>query len=66
MPPIERVAHLRDDLRITCLTCRHQARWTPQDARRRFGAEATTVSAKRRLKCSRCGERRTWLIAFSE
>lgn len=65
MPPVDRIGRLNGPLRIHCRTCRHVATWTPQEARQRLGGECTTVDAKRRLKCSRCGERRTWCIDFT-
>lgn len=65
MAIIDRIGRLDGPLRITCSTCAHQALWTPREAKARLGAECTTVAAKRRLKCSACGERRTFRIEFS-
>lgn len=65
MPQIDRIARLEGPLRITCQTCRHEALWAPPEAARKLGGETHPTDARRRLKCSACGERRTWRIAFS-
>lgn len=65
MAQIDRIGRLDGPLRITCNTCRHQALWQPREAKRQLGGDCTTVEAKRRLRCSACGERRTYMIAFS-
>lgn len=65
MPQIDRIGRLKGPLRITCNSCGHLAMWSPPHARARLGGDCTTTEAKRRLKCSACGERRTWMIAFS-
>lgn len=65
MAQIDRIGRLSGPLRITCVSCRHQALWTPREAKARLGGDCTTVAAKRRLKCSGCGERRTFCFEFS-
>ena len=65
MPQIDRIGRLSGPLRITCTACRHHSLWSPAEARRRLGGDCTTTDAKRRLKCSACGERRTYMIVFS-
>jgi hypothetical protein len=65
MARIDRIARLDGPLRITCRGCGHAAVWDPPAAKARLGGEAHPTAAKRRLKCSRCGERRTWMIDFS-
>ena len=65
MATIDRIGRLDGPLRITCGSCGHQALWTPRDAKTRLGGDCTTTAAKRRLKCSACGERRTYMIEFS-
>lgn len=65
MPQIDRIARLKGPLRITCCSCRHEALWQPAQAVARLGGEANPTDAKRRLRCSICGERRTYRIEFS-
>jgi DNA-directed RNA polymerase subunit RPC12/RpoP len=65
MALIDRIGRLNGPLRITCSACGHQALWHPRDAKAKLGGECTTIAAKRRLKCSACGERRTYMIEFS-
>jgi hypothetical protein len=42
-------------LQLTCGACGHAAVWTPDEAIRRLGGEATPSDVRRRLVCSRCG-----------
>jgi hypothetical protein len=44
-------------LQLTCCACGHAASWTPEEAFRRAGAEATPMDLRRRLTCSQCGSR---------
>ncbi len=65
MPQIDRIGRLRGPLRITCGTCSRRVVWTPREATRRLGGDCTTTDARRRLRCSVCGERRSYMISFS-
>ena len=65
MPQIDRIGRLVGPLRITCGTCGRVAVWSPRDAARQLGGECTTTDARRRLRCSVCGERRSYRINFS-
>jgi hypothetical protein len=44
-------------LQLQCGACGHRTVWTPQEAFRRAGAEATPMDLRRRLICGRCGAR---------
>ncbi len=62
---MEVVGRLRGPLTITCRTCEHSSTWSPKEASRRLGAECTVPSARRKLRCSACGERRSMYFVFS-
>lgn len=65
MPTIERIGRLRGPLTVSCRTCGHGVVWAVAEAVRRLGGECMTTDARRRLRCSACGERRTYCISFS-
>lgn len=65
MPQIDRIGRLRGPLRVTCTACMNTRVWTPAQALRLFGGECTTVAARRRLVCSACGERRSYMFEFN-
>jgi hypothetical protein len=65
MPTIERIGRLKGPLTISCGSCGHRVTWTAREAACRLGGECMTTDARKRLWCSACGERRTYLIAFS-
>jgi hypothetical protein len=65
MPTIERIGRLKGPLTITCCACKHQVTWSPQEAARRLGGECMVTDARRRLKCSACGERRSGFVDFA-
>ena len=59
MPQIARIGRLQGPLTIRCYTCKHQVVWTPKEAARRLGGECIVTDARRRLRCSACGEARS-------
>jgi hypothetical protein len=65
MPTIARIGRLERPLTITCCICGHSVTWTAQEARRRLGGDCIVTDARRRLWCSRCGERSTTAVDFS-
>ena len=65
MAQIDRIGRLKGNLRVTCSGCKNSRLWTSQEAMRLFGGECTTIGAKRRLVCSLCGERRSYMFEFS-
>lgn len=64
MPQIERIGRLQRPLTIRCYACKHQAVWTPREAARKLGGECTTLDARRRLRCSACGNNSSGRIDF--
>jgi hypothetical protein len=65
VPTIERIGRLKGPLTVTCHTCGHNTTWSALEAARRLGGECMVTDARRRLRCSACGERRTRCIDFS-
>jgi hypothetical protein len=65
MAQIDRIGRLDGPLRVTCTGCRNARIWTPAQALRLFGGDCTTTAAKRRLVCSACGERRSYMFEFT-
>jgi ribosomal protein S27E len=55
---MEVIGRLRGSLQITCHVCGHAALWSQREASARLGDGCTVPRARRRLKCSRCGERK--------
>lgn len=64
MPTIERIGRLKGPLTIRCYTCKHEVTWSAREAARKLGGECMVTDARRRLKCSACGEARTHRIDF--
>ena len=47
-----------DTLKIKCENCGHGAEWSGKMALRVFGARAVRYDISRRLRCSRCDQKR--------
>lgn len=64
MPQLERIGRLQGPLTLTCITCGHAATWTVREAVAKLGGDCGVFEARRRLRCSACGEREGRRIDF--
>ena len=65
MATIDRIGRLNGPLTIHCGACGHTARWSPEEARRKLGAQCMIPDAKRVLRCSACDGGRDRFVYFS-
>ncbi|HEY1926605.1 MAG TPA: hypothetical protein VGG92_04000 [Caulobacteraceae bacterium] len=59
MPTIARIGRLQRPLTLLCSACRHRVTWTAAEARQKLGGDCMVTDARRRLRCSQCGQRGT-------
>jgi hypothetical protein len=59
MPTIARIGRLERPLTLICGACGHRVTWSTAEARRTLGGNCMVTDARRRLRCSHCGQRGT-------